>query len=117
MANKFAERIKRIEDELIALKTASEYSSMRTSYVASPVRVTTGLYRVDFNAGGQPILSKFYRQDATVLCYVSARTPSGNSQIVEVNTTKWDNQRQEYVTYENGLSVVANVPIISITRI
>ena len=117
MANKFAERIKRIEDELIALKTASEYSSMRTSYVTNPVTITTGLYRVEFNSGGQPILSNFYRQDAAVLCYISARTPVGNSQIVEVNTTRWDNERQEYVTYENGLLVVANVPIVSITRI
>jgi hypothetical protein len=117
MENEFVNRLKKIENELLALKTASEYSSMRTAYTAPIVRVTTGLYRVNYATDGQAILSQFYRQSDDTPCGIYERTPSTSSQVLEINTTVWDNTQQQYITYENGVRIVSNVPVVSITRI
>ncbi len=117
MKNEFVEQLKGIEQELLALKTAAEYSSLRNSYSSSSLRVTTGLYRVDYATDGQAIMSQFYRQEIDKPCSVLGRTPSATSQIIEVDTTIWSNAEQRWITYENGLVIVSNVPITSITRI
>ena len=114
--NDFTDKLKRIEQEILDLKTATQYSSIRTAYRVS-TRVTTGLYKIDYGTDGQAIMSQFNRQDRNTPCYVSGRTPSSNSQIVEVDTTVWDNQQQQFITYENGLVIISNVPVSSVTRI
>lgn len=117
MKNDFDTRLKNIEEELLALKTASEYSSVRNSSITSASRIRTGLYRVNYDTNGQAILSTFYKEIDSGYCEIYGRTPTSNSQVVEVVTTTWSNEEQRYITYENGLVVVSNVPVASITRI
>lgn len=117
MRNEFDTRIKNIQNELLALKTAAEYSSIRNAFLSPTIRVTTGLYSVTYNPNGQAIMCEFYRQDSNIPCRIYGRTPSGNTQVVEVTTTVWSNAEQRYITYENGLIISSNVPVVSITRI
>ena len=117
MKNGFDTRIKKIQDELLALKTAAEYSSIRNIFLSPTIMVTTGLYRITYNSNGQTIMSEFYRRDGDTPCQLFGRTPSGSTQVVEVNTTSWSNEEQRYITYENGLIISSNVPVTNITRI
>lgn len=116
MKNEFDQRIKTIMQELLDLKTASEYSSIRTSNITSSGTITTGLYRVTYDNRGESIISMFYNGQPG-FCFLYPRTPSGNSQVVEVRATRWNNTTQSYDTYTNKLVVVSNVPVVSITRI
>ena len=45
------------------------------------------------------------------------RTPSGNTQIVEVVTTYWSNADQRYYTDENTLTIISNTPVESIEKL
>lgn len=116
MKNDFDSKIKHIEQEILDIKTASEFSSIRTSNVASSGTISTGLYRITYNSGGETIISMVYNGQSSY-CHLYPRTPSGNTQIVEVLTTEWSNETQSYTTYTNKLVVVSNVPVTSITRI
>lgn len=116
MKNDFDTRIKKIMQELTDLKTASEYTSVRASSVTSSSTVSTGLYRITYNNNGETILSMFYNAQSS-FCRVFPRTPSGNSQVIEVLTTRWNNDTQSYENFTNKLIVVSNVPVASVTRI
>lgn len=116
MKNDFADRIKKIELELLALKTASLYTFVRASYTAYSGRVQTGLYKIDYETSGEGIISFFYTdktQDNVGGVY--PRTPQGSSQIVEVNTTYYASGA--HTTYTLSFLVVSNVPVINITKI
>lgn len=116
MNNDFSKRLKEIEAELLRLKTASEYSSIRSVSLTHPVSVTTGLYRVTYEQTNEPIIAMFYKNDDNY-CLISGRTPNGNSQVLEVLATYWDNASQTYITDTSSLIVVSNVPVVDITRI
>lgn len=116
MKNDFDTRIKNILKELTDLKTASEYTSVRASRIVTSGTVSTGLYRVVYDNRGETILSSFYNA-LPDFCAYYPRTPSGNSQIVEVQSTTWNNQTQSYEYHTNKMVVVSNVPVISITRL
>ena len=114
--NDFDIRIKRIEEQLLALKTASEYSSVRTTQFTAVNNVYTGMYMVTYQQGNDEILSTVYCGAAGgIYGFAYARTPSGNTQIVEVSTD--ESTEQGWVTHTAPLIVVSNVPVISITRI
>lgn len=116
MKNDFETRLKNIEQEIIDLKTASKFTSVKTSNITSSGTISTGLYRIVYNTSGETIISMVYTAQPDY-CILYARTPSGNSQVVEVLTTEWSNDTQSYTTYTNKLVVVSNVPVVSITRI
>lgn len=116
MKNDFDDRIKNIERELLALKTASEYSSVRTANITSSGQISTGLYQITYQNTGESIISMMY-QGTPDYCNLYARTPVGNKQIVEVKTVRWNNSTQSYEYFTNRLIVVSNVPVTSITRI
>lgn len=112
----FSERIKRIEERLLALKTASEYSSVRTTQYSAVSNAYTGMYRVTYQQGNDEILSTVYcGASAGIFGFAYARTTSGNTQVIEVSTD--ENTTQGWVTHMAPLVVVSNVPVISITRI
>lgn len=117
MTRDFENRLKKIQQELTDLKTASQYSSLRSVHTTSTSGVTTGLYRVTYdNPNNEPIISLFYKNDNNYgMLY--GRTPGTSSQIVEVNSTRWDNTQQTYITETTSLVVVSNVAVSSIARI
>ena len=117
MTKDFENRIKKIEQELTNLKTSSEYSSVRSVHTASTTGVYTGLYRIDYsNPKNEPVMSLFYKNDSNFgIPY--GRTPSTTSQIVEVNSTRWSNTQQQYITETTSMVVVSNVAVTGITRI
>lgn len=117
MNNEFDKELKYIEEELLKLKTASEYTSIKNASIFSNLRVTTGLYRITYKASDNPIIATAYKGIMSNRGYYYLRTPSGNTQIVEVVTTYWSNADQRYYTDENTLTIISNTPVESIVRI
>lgn len=112
----FSDKIKRIEERLLALKTASEYSSVRTTQYSAVSNAYTGMYRVTYQQGNDEILSTVYcGASGGIFGFAYARTTSGNIQIIEVSTD--EATEQGWVTHTAPLIVVSNVPVTSITRI
>lgn len=117
MNNEFDKELKYIEEELLKLKTASEYTSIKNASVFSNLRVTTGLYRITYKASDNPIIAMVYKGILGNYGRYYLRTPSGNTQIVEVVTTYWSDADQRYYTDENTLTIISNTPVESIVRI
>lgn len=117
MANEFADRIKKIELELTALKTASPFTSIRNVHTVASFQVSTGVYQINYQTNGEPIISEVllgatYNNNSDI---VVARTPGSNSQLVDVDTTY--EQGGSPVTYTTSMAVVSNVPVTSIVRL
>lgn len=116
MKKDFDQLIKDSENELLALKTASEYSSIRMTNFSSSTQVTTGLYRITYENSGEDIFSLIYcGVSSGNWGVVSARTPVGNTQVIEVVTdidvsSGWE-------VFSAPLVVVSNIPVVRITRI
>lgn len=117
MAKDFERMIKDAEDELLALKTSSPYSSIRSASFANIANVQTGYYRVTYKDIGEPIFSIM---EVGVVENdnggVYARTPSGNTQIIEVSTSYMTPQGQ-IITTSEPLTIVSNAPVISVVRL
>lgn len=119
MGNEFDKRIKNIEQELTDLKTASEYSSVRSAAVTYSQLVYTGTYRITYENRGEPVFSIVHTgiiDDNEELGGAMARTPEGNIQIVEVFTSYLNSSYQE-VTKSTTLVVVSNIAVAKIERI
>ena len=114
--NEFETRLKNIEQELLDLKTAGEYASIRTANITSSSTVSTGLYEITYSTNGEQVMAMMYKGQSGY-CMLYPRTPSGNKQVVEINTTRWNNQTQSYDQFTNKLVVVSNVPVTSIERL
>lgn len=117
MAKDFEKMIKDAEDELLALKTSSPYSSIRSANFTNTMNVQTGYYRVTYKDVGEPIFSIV--EIGFVENYsggVYSRTPVGNTQIIEVQTTYYNSQGQ-VVTTSAPLVIVSNAPVISVVRL
>lgn len=114
---RFDNRVKALENELLALKTASIYTSVRSASFTASNLVYTGIYRITYGPPAEEIFS-------IVLCGTSdyqwgtayPRTASSNTQIVEVNSDKFDSATQ-ITTLHVPIVVVSNRPVISIERI
>jgi hypothetical protein len=120
MKNEFSIRIKDIEDELTALKTAKEYTSVRSSVESTWRNVTTGSFKIVYDSQGEKIMSYFFAQIRGIhYPNIFAETPQGNSQIVKINTTYYEASSSGYtpITDYADLTIISNVPILSITRI
>ena len=117
MNNEFDKELKYIEEELLKLKTASEYTSIKNASIFSNLRVTTGLYRITYKSTTNAIIAMVYKGIPGNYGRYYLRTPSGNTQIVEVVTTYWSNADQRYYTDENTLTIISNTPVESIARI
>lgn len=118
MKNDFANEIKAIEDELLALKTSAEYTSTRSANYTSTANVYTGIYRLTYESSNEPIFSLVYCGNEPLgKGFVYARTPSTDTQIIEADTTYYDFDIQAYVTINVPVSVISNRPVVSIERI
>lgn len=111
---KFEERIKRIELELTALKTAAGYSSTRSSS-STVASVSTGLYQVEFEESDEAIMAQYYLQTDIQGLTAKPRTASNGTQVVEVNTTYWDGD--SYITNVCSLQIVANRSVVGVVKI
>ena len=123
MSRELVKKLDNIWSEILDLKTASSYSSVRSSSTNSPTTVRTGIYRVTFQETGEPIMAKYYI-DTTNLSWQSAyfmrifpRTPESNTQVIEVNSSVDTSDHQSSITYDVNLIILSNRPITSITRI
>lgn len=121
MDDDFSLRIKRIEQELLALKTSSLFTSIRNSVSTVFQGAQTGLYQVVYdNSRGESIISSVYSNKyKNTLGGIYARTPQGSSQVIEVDTTyiPAGSGSASPVTYMIDFVVVSNVPVASITRL
>ena len=118
MKNDFDERIKNIEQELLALKTSSLYTSIRTTVATASGSVRTGTYRINYNNNGESIISSVYSNKYKQRYGgIYPHTPQGSSQLVDINTTYPDPDTGDPVTYDISFVVVSNVPVTSIVRI
>lgn len=119
----FDKRIKALNQELLDLKTSSEYSSVRSSSLSSAMTVRTGVYRVTFGTTGEPIMARYYINSAgsqiarALYLRIFPRTPSTNTQEIEINTTVPTDYGQSSITYDVNLTILANRPIIQVERI
>lgn len=113
MKNDFSDKIKSIEEELLALKTNSQYTMARGFTFSSPTVSSTGVYRITYRSQGEQILSSItslypWNED---VARIWARTPIGDTQDVEVSINpNWSGVN----VY---LSVTSNYPIVSIQKI
>lgn len=119
MMDQFERRIKNIEQELTGLKTASEYSSVRSAAVSYSGMVYTGSYRITYQNKGEPVFSLVHTgiiSDEEELGGARARTPEGNTQIVDVFTSYIDTNNQEITKYTT-MVIVSNIPVVNIERL
>lgn len=119
MNNDFEKKLKEIEQELTDLKTASEYSFVRSAATAYSGLVYTGSYLITYDNRGEPIFSIVRAgliEDEADLGRSMARTPEGGTQIVDVFTSYLGSGGQEVIKYTT-MVVISNVPVSSITRI
>lgn len=119
MNNEFDKRIKNIEQELTDLKTASEYSSVRSAAIKYSQTVYTGTYRITYQNVGEPVFSLVHTgiiSDEEELGGARARTPEGNTQIVDVFTSYIDTNNQEITKYTT-MVIVSNIPVVNIERL
>ena len=118
MDNDFAHRIKKIEQELTDLKTASLYTSIKNTTSSVFTGASTGLYKIEYKIPrGEPIVSQVYSNlYRNTLGGIYARTPQGSTQIIEINTT-YAGISQTPTTFTLDFVVVSNFPVTSITRI
>lgn len=114
MNEEFSYRIKNIEREILDLKTASLYTSIRNTITAFSGTISTGVYEIVYDNQGENIISDVYTNKYKKLAgRVSLRTPQGSSQLVDVDTT----DRITGEPFSTSFVVVSNVPVVSITRI
>lgn len=118
MKNDFDKKIKDIEQELIDLKTANKYTSVRSASYTADALVYTGVYRISYENTDNPIFSIVYcsfMDSHWGIAY--PRTPNGNEQIVEIDTTFFDSDLSTYVTKQVPLSIASNILVTGIERI
>lgn len=113
MNNEFSLKIKRIEDELLALKTNSRYALARGFEYASPTVASTGIYRITFEAGSEAIFSTVTASEAwrDDVARIQGRTPGTNTQDIEVAVNP------NYTGTNIRLSVISNRRVVSIDKI
>ena len=119
MKNEFAERLKQIEQELTDLKTATNYTSIKSSVESSLVNATTGTYRITYNSQGEDVMSMFFSTKGDFMPIIMPQVISDNVQIVKINTTYFEASSSGYtpITDHTNLTIVSNVPIQSIVKV
>lgn len=117
MNNDFDRMIKNIEDELLALKTSSEYSSIRSANYSYSSTVRTGYYKITYQNTLEPIFSLvFVGNSSNTWGLAYSRTPENSTQVVEVNTDYIDSQGNVQ-TASVPIAVLSNVSVLNIVRL
>lgn len=115
MLNEFDRELKWVEKELLDLKTAKPYTSVRNTVSTVISNAYTGLYRITYAHSEEPIISQAYFASSGY-SYLALpfylRTPNTNTQTIEVNTTDENN-----VTSNINIQIISNRQITNIERI
>lgn len=118
MQNDFALEIKNMENEALALKTAAEYTSVRSANFTSTTNVYTGVYQITYASSSEPLFTIVVcGSNPTNMGMIFPHTPSGNTQTIEVNTDYYDENTGTYVTTSSPVSVISNRAVTGIARI
>lgn len=117
MIGETEKRVKKIEQELIDLKTSSQYTSIRSVNFTSGFVATIGTYRITF-AHNSGVLSLVYCANSngdwgSGLVY--GRTPSGNTQVVEVGYSEYTISGSPTETVP--IVIISNSPVQSIQKL
>ncbi|MBP5470023.1 MAG: hypothetical protein J6Z11_12355 [Candidatus Riflebacteria bacterium] len=112
MKNEFDKELKNIEDELLNLKTASEYTSIKSTNYNNSWQVSTGLYQITYDNYGDIATIAFLGDVETEFSPPDLRTPNGNKQIIEVVTTDPDG-----TIYTTNLTLISSQPVLSVVRL
>lgn len=119
--NEFETRLKKMEQELTDLKTAAEYTAVRSAVLAQPLTVSTGLYRVQFEMPAAETLLAFaycgLLNEADVPAMAYPRTPEGTTVVVEVDTHYTVSGTGQTAVGTAEMRIVANWPVVSIERV
>jgi len=113
-------RLKQIEQEILDLKTASEYSSVRSSSIVDSELLSTGNYRVTFDNHGNEVFAAYFTRGAQGVRHggADAYPPQGSTQIVQVDASYASSDSPPVrVDYNVILTIVSNYPVVSIERI
>jgi hypothetical protein len=110
-------RIKNAEQEIIDLKTSSQYTSIRSINFSSGFKATIGTYRATFS-DNNGVLSLVYCSDSEGVWgsgIVYGRTPSGNTQIIEVGYSEYalSGSSSDVVP----ITIISNSPVQSIQKL
>lgn len=115
MNNEFDREINAFKRELLDIKTASEYTSVRSAKYLTGVTLTTGLYRINYENVGEPVFSLIYRTGGRGTA--EGRTPNANTQDIEIYTDEWDTQSQSVVHHTVQIAIASNLEVVSISKI
>jgi len=115
MNNEFDKKIRAFKRELLDIKTASTYTSVRSANYLTGVTLSTGLYRVTYQNIGEPVFSLIYRTGGWGTA--KGRTPNVITQDIEVYTDEWDAQSQSIVHHTVQIAIASNLAVVGITKI
>jgi len=120
MSKEFESRLKQIEQEILDLKTAAEYSSVRSSSIIDTNPLGTGNYRVIYNNHGHEVISSFFTRGVQGIRHGGADVypPEGNTQIVQIDASYASGDDPTVrVDYTVILTIISNYPVVSIEAI
>lgn len=112
MRDEFSQRIKKIEEELLALKTASKYTSAKPMNYTSVEVNESGIYRLEYQDEDENILSIVLNAwPIQVFEEVRARTVGGKFQDVEVYIDP------DLVAEVVELTVLSTSPVVGFSKV
>lgn len=112
MQNEFVNRLKKVQDELLALKTNSKYTQAKPINYASVDLTQSGIYRITYMDNDENILS-FVSNALPNQLYeeVKARTIQNNVQDVEVYIDP------DLVGHTIQLTIIATSEVIGFAKV
>ena len=121
MRDDFDKKIKNLEREILDLKTACEYTSVRSSSITNSQVLNTGNYQVTFDNDGDEIMSMFFVNDPTGQHFgsVFALPPQGSTQTLLIDATDYQYSGATVVpvNFNVRLTAISNYPITNIVKI
>lgn len=119
MRENIQKKIKEAEQEILDLKTASEYTSIRSANYTVGTMVYTGVYRITYQSDSiEPLFSFVYTGSYDTDWGIAyPRTPIDNYQDVEITTDYYDSITDSNKTGTAPIVVIANRPVVSIVRL
>lgn len=115
MNNEFDREINAFKRELLDIKTAADYTSVRSANYLTGVTLTTGLYRITYRDVDEPVFSFIYRTGGWGTA--RGRTPDDNTQDIEIYTDEWDTESQSVVSHTVQIAIASNLEVVSISKI
>lgn len=121
MNHELESKIKNIEQEILDLKTATKYSSLRSSSTIYSQPLSTGNYRVTYNNHGNEVIALFFTEDTQGYRHGPARALplNGSTQTVQIDASYaiWNDAQVSRGDFTVILTIISNYPVVSIEAI